>query len=101
MRDMMEANFICNLGNRFGGLQQQPFGLFEPVILKIGYWSHSVHFQHHLSQIIGVIVQLLLQHRVRDIAGIVLTDEQFDPFGELNRGGVRGGSEIAIQMLHK
>lgn len=75
MRDMMKAHLIGDPGNRPGGLQQQPFGLFDTVILEIRNGGHPVDLEHRFSQIVRMIVHCLLQHGIRDITGVILTDE--------------------------
>ena len=101
MRCMAEADLPCDPGNGPGGLQQQPFGLLKPIILKVGHRGHPVDLHHHLGQIVGMIVHLFLKYRIRDIVGVILPDEQLDLLGKPYRGGVRGRSMIPVQVLQE
>lgn len=101
MGDMMEADLFGNPGHRPGGLQQKTLRLLDPVVLEISHRRHAVSFQHAFGQIVGVVIQFLLQQRIVDVLGIIAADIELDAFGKLDGGSVRGEARSRSRCWRK
>lgn len=74
MRYTVEAYLLGNTCYRPGGQEPPPLALLNPVILQVCHRCHAKHLKHAFGQIVGIVIQRFLNHRIGKIIHVMFAD---------------------------
>jgi hypothetical protein len=73
----------------------------QSVILQVCHRCHAKHLKHAFGQIVGIVIQRFLNHRIGKIIHVMFADVQLDLFRQMDRRSIAWQIQIPVEKLQE